>query len=58
MYTQVGSCPKCGAPIYSPSSWMAITPPPSYPSCSCNADSRPRVYTTDSLETYDNQRRK
>ena len=35
MHTQTGACPKCGSPIYSPSSWMSITPPPSYHTCGC-----------------------
>lgn len=35
MYTQIGSCPRCGAPRWSPSLWMAVTPPPSTPSCAC-----------------------
>jgi hypothetical protein len=42
MYTQIGSCPKCGAPIYTYSVWHAITPPPSIPSCGCN----PPAYST------------
>lgn len=36
MNQQVGSCPKCGAPIYSPSVWHGITPPPVTYTCSCN----------------------
>ena len=39
-YSIVGHCPKCGAPIYAPSVWMAITPPPSQPSCNCNPSSQ------------------
>lgn len=39
MYTVVGHCPKCGAPVYTYSVWHAVTPPPSMPSCQCN----PRV---------------
>lgn len=35
MHTIVGHCPKCGSPIYAPSSWLAVIPPPSYPSCNC-----------------------
>lgn len=34
-YVQVGSCPQCGAPIYSPSVWMSILPPPATHSCAC-----------------------
>jgi hypothetical protein len=36
MWTVIGHCPKCGAPIYVPSSWNSITPPPNTYSCSCN----------------------
>lgn len=43
MYTQVGSCPKCGSPVYAPSMWGSILPPPSTPSCSCNSDGRPKT---------------
>ena len=35
MHTIVGSCPHCGAPIYSPTVWMGVTPPPAIPSCNC-----------------------
>lgn len=35
MYNIVGHCPKCGAPIYSPSVWHSITPPPVVYTCSC-----------------------
>ena len=38
-YSQVGSCPKCGAPIYSPSVWHAVTPPPITYTCNCNSQS-------------------
>lgn len=31
----VGSCPKCGAPIYSSNMWMGITPPPAQYTCLC-----------------------
>lgn len=34
-FIQVGTCPKCGAPIYSPSMWHGITPPPANYTCSC-----------------------
>lgn len=36
-FSTVGACSKCGAPIYAPSMWMGITPPPSSHSCSCFA---------------------
>lgn len=35
MYTTVGSCPKCGAPIYSPTVWHGVTPPPVTHTCQC-----------------------
>ena len=47
MYTQVGSCPKCGAPLYAPTLWMGIIPPPSIPSCSCNFNPHKTITTTD-----------
>ena len=34
-YVQVGSCPKCGAPIYSPMAWWGMGPPPVHYTCSC-----------------------
>lgn len=34
-YTQVSVCPKCGSPIYIPSVWGGITPPPTTHSCNC-----------------------
>ena len=34
-YTQVGTCSKCGAPIYCPTTWWSILPPPSHHSCNC-----------------------
>ena len=39
MKTQVGSCPKCGAPIYVPSIWHGITPPPNEYTCGCSQES-------------------
>ncbi len=47
MYVKVGSCPKCGAPVfkgqnaaaraalYAKSLWWGVTPPQSTHSCSC-----------------------
>ena len=35
MYTRVGECCYCGAPIYMMLMWMAMVLPPSCPSCSC-----------------------
>ena len=44
MYTIIGNCPKCGAPIYTHLVWMSITPPPSIYSCSCIL--QPQTITT------------
>lgn len=33
--TQVGACPKCGAPIYSATYWHGIMPPPPIHTCAC-----------------------
>lgn len=38
MYEIVGHCPKCGAPIYAPSMWHGIIPPPSQYSCNCHSN--------------------
>lgn len=46
MWTTVGSCPKCGAPIYAPSVWHGITPPPNTYSCACNPHAAGTTYTT------------
>jgi len=35
MFTVVGHCPHCGAPIYTSGVWMGVTPPPNYYSCNC-----------------------
>ena len=50
MYTVIGQCPKCGAPIYTYTNWSAVTPPPSIPSCSCNPQSKIET-TTNTAET-------
>ena len=42
----VGSCPKCGAPVYAPLDWNAIIPPPSIPSCACNPRAAHQTTTT------------
>lgn len=36
MYPVVGSCPQCGAPIYSSLNWCAVITPPLIYSCVCN----------------------
>lgn len=43
MFVTVGSCPRCGAPIYAPSPWFSITAPPSYMTCTCIP--QPQVFT-------------
>lgn len=48
--TKVGSCPKCGAPIYSPTVWMGITPPPVTYTCMCVE--QPRTVTTTGTSSY------
>lgn len=35
MWTQIGACPQCGAPIYVPTMWHGIYPPPPMYSCDC-----------------------
>lgn len=35
MYTTIGTCPRCGAPIYTYAVWHAVTPPPPIYSCQC-----------------------
>lgn len=37
-WVQTGSCPKCGAPIYTESPWMAVTPPPIRYTCMCHQE--------------------
>lgn len=49
MYAQVGACPRCGAPRWSPSVWNSITPPPSYPSCDCFPQPRSTTTTTTNI---------
>jgi len=43
--TQVGQCPKCGAPIYVPSIWHSITPPPNEFTCNCSSGISPTITT-------------
>ena len=35
MKTTIGTCPKCGAPIYVPTAWWGINPPPNEYTCAC-----------------------
>lgn len=32
---KIGSCPKCGAPIYAESPWWGVIPPPPIYTCNC-----------------------
>jgi len=34
-YVLIGYCPRCGAPMYSPSEWYGVTPPPIIKTCNC-----------------------
>jgi hypothetical protein len=52
MFTVVGYCPKCGAPIYAPSVWNAITPPPSYKTCTCFPESTCITTTSTTYNGY------
>ena len=45
-WTVVGYCPKCGAPIYAPTVWMGVTPPPVYYTCECAGGNRDQVVTS------------
>ena len=47
-FTAVGSCPRCGAPIYAPTAGWSVLPPPSQPSCACFP--QPRTYTTNGTD--------
>lgn len=51
IFTAVGACPKCGAPVYAPSAWWGIMPPPSTPSCGCNPQTN--LVTTGTSFTMD-----
>mgnify|MGYP001615637580 CR=1 FL=1 len=45
-FVQVGSCPKCGAPIYAPLIWHGTTPPPSEYTCMCYREQQKIITTT------------
>lgn len=40
MFTMIGHCTKCGAPVYSDSVWNGTSPPPVRYSCLCQDDGR------------------
>lgn len=52
-WTIVGSCPKCGAPIYAESPWWGVTPPPSRYSCNCVLHPQPVTTTGTGPNIYD-----
>ena len=41
MWTTVGYCPRCGAPIYAPAVWWSVLPPPVTYSCNCRYSGGP-----------------
>ena len=41
MYTTIDSCNICGAPVYVPTIWMGIIPPPRTYSCFCRTSRHP-----------------
>ena len=49
-YNQVGACPHCGAPIYSPGAWWGIMPPPVTYSCYCAG--QPAAIVTSNFEFW------
>ena len=49
-WVEVGHCPKCGAPMYSPLVWMGVTPPPVYRTCNCFEHATKVVYTTQAAD--------
>lgn len=53
MFTQVGSCLKCGAPIYVPSVWMGVVPPPPQYTCGCRGETHRTYTSTDTAPVVD-----
>lgn len=47
-YVIVDHCPKCGAPIWVPSNWWSILPPPPMYTCAC----APRLKIITTTSTY------
>ena len=45
-YMQAGTCPRCGCPIYQPTVWHGILPPPATRGCACFPPSVRTVTTT------------
>lgn len=45
-HTQVGSCPRCGSPIYAPTFYWSILPPPTTKTCSCFPEPRTIITNT------------
>jgi hypothetical protein len=52
MYTQNGTCNKCGAATYVPTIWNSVLPPPTHYSCNCYFTAPKTFYT---LNTTSNQ---
>lgn len=53
MHNIVGSCAKCGAPVYANSLHMSVDPPPSIYSCSCFPNQRAETSTSIRINTSD-----
>ena len=49
-YTTCGTCPQCGAPIYTYAQWWSILPPPSLYSCKCKTTERVLEVSLDAEE--------
>jgi len=49
MYTQIGTCPQCGSPIYTYMIWHGTIPPPSIRSCQCVRDDYQITIDTDTV---------
>lgn len=48
--TVVGSCPKCGSPIYVESPWWGTTPPPSHYSCNCFRETQTFIWSNNTSD--------
>ena len=46
----VSNCPSCGAPIYVPSVWGGITPPPPSFTCTCKTYQLQKYYEIDAAK--------
>ncbi len=43
MWTQCSACPKCGAPIYTPTDWKTLVPPKPTFTCHCTVRQSPNA---------------